>query len=121
MAVACGCLKREPHYGPGYELSDGDIVAYALKARDDSFRKNGGRRIIGIRNGTKVVAEFPYVDDGRSTLGFIRYEVGMGEACKQAGGIVRPELVPAAIAAVPKPFCVPKVLVQRDIRITPLH
>ena len=120
LAFACGCSKPEPRYGPDYHLSDDDIAGYALKAREASFRAGGGRRVIGLHNGTKVVAEFPNLDDGQSTFGIIHYDVQSGEACKKAGGVVRPELVPVAITAAPQPFCVPKVLVERDIRITPI-
>jgi hypothetical protein len=121
VAALCGCSKAEPRYGPDYRLSDDDITTYALQARQPSFREGGGRRVIGVHNGTKVVAEFPFLDDGRSTFGIIHYDVRPGEACKRAGGVVRPELVPVAITAAAQPFCVPKVLVQRHIRITPLQ
>ena len=120
MAIGCGCSKSETQYGPYYRLSDDDIANFALKAREASFRDGGGRRVIGIHNGTKVVAEFPVLDDGQSTFGIIRYDVGPGEACKQAGGVVRPELIPVAIAATPTPVCVPRVLAERNIRITPI-
>ena len=120
FATACGCSKSEPRYSPERQLSDDDIVAYALEARDPSFREGGGRRVIGVQNGIRVLAEFPVLDDGRSTFGNIHYDVEPGAACKRAGGLMRFELVPVAITAAPKPFCVPKVLVQRNIRITPL-
>jgi hypothetical protein len=122
LASAFGCSKPEPRYGPDYQLSDDDIAAYALKARQVSFReREKGGRIIGIHNGTRVVSEFPPFDDGMSTAGFVHYNVDPGESCKRAAGLVRLELVPGPMAAVEKPFCVPKVLVERGIRITPLN
>lgn len=120
-ATACGCSPSEPSYSPDHQLSDDAIVAYALKARDPSFREGGGRRVIGVHNGTRVLAEFLLLDDGHSTFGNIHYDAELGAACKRAGGVVRLELVPVALAAAPQPFCVPKVLVERGIRITPLH
>jgi hypothetical protein len=121
VVCAGGCSKPEPRYGPDYVLSDDDIASYALKASDPSFRKQEiGGRIIGVHKGTRVVSEFPTLDDGISTVAIIHYDVDAGEACKRAGGLVRLELVPAAMAAVEKPFCVPKVLVDRHIRATPL-
>lgn len=116
LACAGGCSKAEPRYGPHYALSDDDIAAYAKKASDPSFRAREGGQIIGTHNGTQVVSEFPYFDDGTSTAEIIRYEVQPGEPCTRVGGLVRMELVPGPASAVETPFCVPKVLVDRKIR-----
>jgi hypothetical protein len=116
LACTGGCSKPQPRYGPDYALSDDDIAAYTLKAHDRLFREqeNWGR-IIGIHNGTRVVSEFPLLDDGTTSVGIIHYDVPPGEPCKRAGGMVRVELVPGAMSAVETPFCVPKVLVDRNI------
>lgn len=116
LACAGGCLKAEAQYGPNHALSDDDIAAYAKKANDPSFRAREAGQIIGTHNGTKVVSEFPYFDDGTSTAEIIHYQVQPGEPCRRVGGLVRMELVPGPISAVETPFCVPKVLVDRKIR-----
>jgi hypothetical protein len=117
IASLCGCSKSAPPYGPDYQLSDDDIANYAMQASQPSFRdKEKGGRIIGINNGTRVVSEFPLLDDGTTTVAIIHYDVQPGEACKRAGGLVRLELVPGPASAIETPFCVPKVLVDRNIR-----
>ena len=113
VASAGGCAKPEPQYGPNYALSDDDIATYARKASDQSF--SGPDGVIGVHHGTKVVADFYSFDDGTPTV-IVHYDVQPGEACTRAGGAVRRELVPVAITAVETPFCVPKVLVERNIR-----
>lgn len=122
LVAACllGCSQRGPSYGPEHQLSDDEIAAYAAKVRQATFEE-GGERILGVHNGTIVVAEFLYFDDNESTLGIIHYDVEPGEACKRAGGVVRLEWVPAATApaAYPQPYCVPKVLVDRNIQMAP--
>ena len=117
IASLCGCAKSDPPYGPDYQLSDDDIASYTVRARQPAFREQEeGGRIIGIHNGTKVVSEFPLLDDGETTVEIIHYDVQPGDACKRAGGLVRIELVPGPASAVETPFCVPKVLVERNIR-----
>ena len=116
-ASLCGCSKSGPAYGPDYQLSDDDIASYAIRARQPAFREQEeGGRIIGIHNETKVVSEFPLLDDGETTVAIIHYDVQPGAACLRAGGLVRIELVPGPASAVETPFCVPKVLVERNIR-----
>ena len=115
LVCASGCSKPEPRYGPGYALSDDDVAAYAIRAGDPSFREREGGQIIGVHNGTRVVSEFPYFDDGMNTAEIIHYDVQPGEPCSRVGGLVRTELVPGPASAVETPFCVPKVLVDRNI------
>jgi len=112
VIIGCfsGCTRPAPQYGPDHVLSDDDIAAYAAQASKQSFRGPNG--IIGIHNGTRVVADFHYSDGGDQTV-IIHYDVQPGEACRRARGAVRIELVPVAITAVETPFCVPKVLVDR--------
>ena len=87
-----------------------------MQASQPSFReKEKGGRIIGIHNGTRVVSVFPLLDDGTSTVAIIHYDVQPGDACKRAGGLVRLEQVPGPASAIETPFCVPKVLVDRNI------
>jgi hypothetical protein len=112
VAIAGGCAKPDPQYGPNYALTDDDIAAYATKASDQSFRGPDG--VIGVHHGTKVVADFHSFDDGRLTV-IVHYDAQPGEACERAGGAVRSELVPVAITAVETPFCIPEVLVERNI------
>ena len=117
IIIAClGCSRPTPQYGPNYALSDDDIAAYAKQAGEESFRGPDG--VIGIHHGTNVVADFHFFDDGEMTV-IIHYDVRPGEACKRARGAVRTELVPVAITAVETPFCVPKVLVDKHIQVTP--
>ena len=113
MACLSGCARPAPQYGPDYVLSDDDIAAYATQASKQSFRGPNG--IIGIHNGTRVVADFHYSDGGDQTV-IIHYDVQPDEACRRTGGAVRIELVPVAITAVETPFCVPKILVNRNIK-----
>ena len=109
-----GCSKPEPRYGPSVVLSDDDVAAYAKKASDPPFRKHGGQ-IIGVHNGTRVLSEFPLFDDGVTTAEIIRYDAQPGEPCKRAGGVARTELTPGPLSAVETLYCVPKVLVDRNI------
>jgi len=115
IVIGClsSCSRPAPEYGPDHALTDNDIAAYATQAEKGSF--HGPNGIIGIHNGTKVVADFHYSDGGDQTV-IVHYDLPPGEACKRAGGAVRIELVPVAIAAVETPFCVPKVLVDRHLR-----
>jgi hypothetical protein len=111
-----GCSRPAPQYGPNYALSDDDIAAYARRAGEKSFRGPDG--VIGIHQGTKVVSDFHFFDDGEMTV-IIHYDVQPGQACKRVGGAERIELVPVAITAVETSFCVPNVLVDRHLQITP--
>jgi len=103
------------------QLTDDDIANYAAKVRQASFRQKASvdRQILGLHNGARVVAEFPYLDDGHTKLGMIHYDVKPGEACRRVGGVARLEWVPAPMAMTQRPFCVPKVLVERNIRTEP--
>lgn len=78
--------------------------------------KEKGGRIIGIHNGARVVSEFLLLDDGTTTVTIIHYDVQPGEACKRAGGRVSLKLMPGPASAIETPFCVPKVLIDRNIR-----
>ena len=80
----------------------------------------GQRQVVGYHHGVRVVAEFPCSDVCPDyTVAIIHYDVDPGEACKRVGGVVRLETVPVAIAVTEEPFCVPKVLVERNIKTEP--
>jgi hypothetical protein len=114
-----GCSKPAASFDPGKQLTDDEIATYAVNLRQASFRQRmaGPTQVLGVHNGTRVIAEVACTDDGDcSRLGVVRYDAEPGEACRQAGGAVRLEWVPAAIAIAQKPFCVPKVLVDRNIQ-----
>jgi hypothetical protein len=115
-----GCAQQGPNYGPKHKLSDDEIAAYAVKVRQTLSKHRMDDEVLGVHNGTRVVAEFPFLDDGQSQLAVVHYDVDPGEACTRMGGVVRLEWVPAALAATQRPFCVPKVLVDRNIQMGPL-
>jgi hypothetical protein len=119
--ILVGCSPRTAPYGPEYQLSDDDIATYALKFSQASFRQGAAEtQIIGLDNGLHVLADIFYLDDGSSTLGVLHYDVEPGQACKRAGGAVRLEFVPGPASMTRRPYCVPKVLVNRNIQMEPL-
>ena len=68
-----------------------------------------------LRKYTVFDTDTHYFDDGMNTAEIIHYDVQPGEPCSRVGGLVRTELVPGPASAVETPFCVPKVLVDRNI------
>jgi hypothetical protein len=73
-----------------------------------------------MHNGVRVVADFPCSDlCPPNTLGIVHYDVAPDEQCTRIGGLTRQEWVPAGIAISQQPFCVPKVLVDRNIQTQP--
>jgi hypothetical protein len=67
--------------------------------------------VLGVRQGVRVVADFPCGDICPDyTTRIIHYEVEPGPGCDAAGGVVVSYPVPRSIAVIRQPFCIPKVL-----------
>jgi hypothetical protein len=98
-------------------IGDRAIAAYAARPYDKA-RMMGRREILGIHNGVRVVVDFPCGDICPDyTTRIIHYDVAVGPACARARGVVRHAIVAQGPAASRRPFCVPRVLGTRDIRL----
>ncbi|HEV2621099.1 MAG TPA: hypothetical protein VGU65_03285 [Frateuria sp.] len=105
--AGAGCAARASE--PGL-LDDAALAIYAARPFDK--RAMMGQTVeLGRNHGMSVVAEFPCADVcPQYTVRIIHYRLPAGADCAGAGGILKSVLVPVAIAALPKDFCVPKVL-----------
>jgi hypothetical protein len=104
----------QPAPGP---LTDRAIAAYAARPYDKA-RMMGRREVLGVHNGVRVIVEFPCGDICPDyTTRVIHYEVAPGPACVRARGVVRHAIIARGPAASRQPFCVPRVLGTRDIRL----
>lgn len=97
------------------QLSDGDIVAFASKP----FKPGNevpASYVLGIHHGTKVWVEFRCGDVcPQYTSRHIHYDVEPGPACDKINGRVRTESFVQGIGVTRKDFCVPAVLVVKDL------
>lgn len=96
-------------------LTDADIAAFAAKP----FKPGAtipANYVLGIHHGTKVLVEFRCGDVCPAyTSRHIRYDAEPGPACDKAGGRVRNETFVQGIGVARKDFCVPAVLVEKDL------
>ncbi|MEA2461981.1 MAG: hypothetical protein QOH90_2158, partial [Actinomycetota bacterium] len=98
-------------------LSDHAIAAYAARPWDKA-RMMGRHQVLGLHNGVRVVVDFPCGDVCPNyTTRVIHYDVAPGPACVRARGVVRHAIIAQGPAASRRPFCVPRVLGTRDIRL----
>ncbi|HEV2541103.1 MAG TPA: hypothetical protein VGU03_15535 [Frateuria sp.] len=107
LAGAAGVTRASE---PGL-LDDATLAAYAARPFDK--RMMMGQTVeLGRNHGLPVVAEFPCSDlCPQYTVRIIHYRLPTDADCAGAGGIQESVPVPVAIAALPRDFCVPKVLV----------
>lgn len=98
-------------------LTDQAIAAYAARPYDKA-RMMGRHQMLGVHNGVRVVVDFPCGDVCPNyTTRVIHYDVAVGPACVRARGVVRHAIIARGPAASRQPFCVPRVLGTRDIRL----
>jgi hypothetical protein len=71
---------------------------------------------LGEVAGVKVVADY-YCSDvcPAYTVRVVHFDVQPGPACERAGGASKSYTIPFGIAARPETFCVPKVLVEKNL------
>jgi hypothetical protein len=105
--AGAGCVTRASE--PGL-LDDAALAAYAARPFD-KHAMMGQAIELGRNHGLPVVAEFPCSDVcPQYTVRIIHYRLPAGADCAGAGGVQVSVLVPVAITALPKAFCVPKAL-----------
>jgi hypothetical protein len=97
------------------DLTDEQIVG-AARAPFDKKAKMGRHEVLGQVGKVNVVADY-YCSDvcPDYTMRVVHFDAKPGKACQAAGGFVKTYIVPRGIAAVPEAFCVPKVLVDRNL------
>lgn len=97
------------------DLTDQQIAA-AASAPFDKKAKMGAHDVLGQIGKVKVVADY-YCSDvcPAYTMRVVHFDVQPGKDCQAAGGFVKTYIVPRGIAAVPQAFCVPKVLVEKNL------
>ena len=96
-------------------LSDDALVAYASQPFDKAEKFNH-RDVLGIHHGAEVVADFPCSDVCPNyTVRVIHYTTAPGPDCDRIGGVDKTRRVPFSIATVSREFCVPKILVDRNL------
>jgi hypothetical protein len=100
---------------PSDTLSDAALVAYAAQPYDKAQKFNQ-RDVLGIHHGAQVVADFPCSDVCPNyTVRIIHYATAPGPDCDKIGGVTQIRRVPVSIAVMDRPFCVPKVLVEKKL------
>ncbi|HKD21929.1 MAG TPA: hypothetical protein VKB71_07930 [Rhizomicrobium sp.] len=101
--------------GAGDTLTDDALVAYASNPYDRK-EKLFHHEVLGVHHGVQVVADFPCSDICPDyTTRVIHYTVEPGPDCDKIGGQSRVQVIPVSIAAMPKMFCAPAVLVQKKL------
>ena len=96
-------------------LSDGALVAYASQPYDNA-QKFLHHDVLGIHHGVEVIADFPCSDICPAyTVRIIHYAVAAGPDCDKIGGRARVATVPVSIAVTRQTFCVPAVLVEKNL------
>jgi hypothetical protein len=96
-------------------IGDDALAAYAQKPYS-KIEKMGQHDVIGSQNGVEIVADFPCSDVCPNyTTRVIHYAVEPGPACDRIGGRARDQIVPYSIAVMRKTFCVPGVLVEKNL------
>jgi hypothetical protein len=112
-ALAMGCVPSASGPKP---ITDADIVALASKPFKPPEDRIPDTYVLGIHNGTKVIVEFRCGDVcPQYTSRHIHYDVEPGPACDKIGGRKRTETLVQGIGLVRKDFCVPAVLVAKDL------
>ena len=107
------CSKSAPAPKP---ITDADIVALASKPFTPPKDRIPDTYVLGIHNGTKVIVEFRCGDVcPQYTSRHIHYDVEPGPVCDKIGGRKRTETLVQGIGLVRKDFCVPAVLVAKDL------
>jgi hypothetical protein len=106
LLVLAGCAS---------DLTDAQIAA-AATAPFDKKAKMGAHDVLGVVGKFKVVADY-YCSDvcPAYTVRVIHFDANPRTDCGKAGGLVKTYIIPHGIAAVPQAFCVPKVLVDRNL------
>ena len=101
--------------GCAQDLTD-DQIARAASAPFDKKAKMGAHDILGEVGKVKVVADY-YCSDvcPQYTMRVVHFDANPRTDCGKAGGLVKTYIIPRGIAAVPEAFCVPKVLVDRNL------
>lgn len=109
LALASGLASSDT-------LSDDALVAYASRPFDHA-EKMGHHDTLGIHRGVEVLADFPCSDVCPNyTVRIIHYAVAPGPDCDRIGGRGRVQSVPISITSIAQKFCVPSVLVEKNLR-----
>lgn len=96
-------------------ITDAQIVALASKPFVPGDRIPDSY-VLGIHHGAKVMVDFRCGDIcPQYTSRHIHYDVEPGPACDKIGGRTRTESFVLGIGVVRKDFCVPAVLVEKDL------
>lgn len=113
LLLATSCTPAAP---APKEITDADIVALASKPFKPPQDKIPETYVLGIHHGAKVIVEFRCGDICPAyTSRHIHYDAEPGAACDRIGGKVRTESYVQSIARFQKDFCVPAVLVEKDL------
>jgi hypothetical protein len=114
MLVAMSCEASGPPMPK--QITDADIVALASKPFKPPQDRIPDTYVLGIHNGVKVIVEFRCGDVcPQYTSRHIHYDAVPGLTCDKIGGRVRTETLVQGIGVVRKDFCVPAVLVEKDL------
>ena len=91
-------------------ISEKSLLEYASSSYDK--RAYGERhQVLGELNGTEVVVDFVCSDLCPDyTVRIIHFSFEPGDQCAAVGGVEKTIIVPVAITARAKVFCVPKVI-----------
>jgi len=109
--------RRQPLRNSDAPISDAAILAEVARplTRDDQTRLMDRHEVIGTQNGVRVVIDYPCSDICPDyTTRVLHLDVAPGSACHAAGGVVREQWVPIGVAVESRPFCLPRILADRD-------
>ena len=96
-------------------LTDDAIVAYAAKPKGE-IPMEATSEILGVHHGVKVIVDFACTGIcPADTPRVIHYDVKPGPACEKAGGLSRQYLDPRGSYVRFNDFCVPKILVDKNL------
>lgn len=93
-------------------ISDKELMEAASRPFDKA-KMMDQRRVLGTRNGVRIVADYPCGDLCPDyTSRHIHYDVEPGAACSAMGGVTQNEAVSIGAANAMMPFCIPPALAQ---------
>ena len=99
---------------PPQTLTDDQLVAKATAVF--ASKEGPADTLLGIHNGAKVVVLVACGDVCPAyTVRVIHYDKSEKKTCAELGGKDMSVIVPHGIAAGPEGFCIPEVLVKKDL------
>jgi hypothetical protein len=100
-----------PTFGQPESISAAAVLDFASKPYDKNSVPK--REVLGVLDGAEVVVDYICSDICPNyTVRIIHFGVEPGPGCRAIDGVEREVIVPRGIAAGPRAFCFPRVLIE---------